>query len=95
MPQLIICDYVWTILQLFFCVGHICDYTSTSCNCFGFHPRKAIYIPLVANVTNLVATLWNYILCILKGIIGYIRIYKCILSIYINDHITCVFNGYY
>jgi hypothetical protein len=27
-------------------IGHICNY-------FGFHPRRTIYVPLVANVTNL------------------------------------------
>jgi hypothetical protein len=54
-----------------------------------FHPRKTTYGPLDANVTNLVTTLWIY-----KGV-GYIRILKCILWIYINHHITCVSKNYY
>jgi hypothetical protein len=35
------------------------------------------------------------IFCILKGIFGYIWFYKCILWMYMNTHITCVFKVYY
>jgi hypothetical protein len=42
MRLLLIGNYLWTFLQLHY---------------FGFHPKKTTYVPLVANVTNLIVAL--------------------------------------
>jgi hypothetical protein len=55
-----------------------------------FHPRKAIYVSLVANVTNFhnIMNIQKCILCILRGIIGYIKIYKCVA--YEEPYYMCI-----
>jgi hypothetical protein len=44
------CNYIWKFLQLFFMLVIFA-------NGYDFHPRKTTYVPLVANVTNLVVAL--------------------------------------
>jgi len=47
------------------CVGHICNYITTILvfifqyeqHLVWFHPKVTIYVPLIANVTNLITTL--------------------------------------
>jgi hypothetical protein len=68
MRLLIISNYIWTFLQLFFVSVIFATIVQLVCNYFGVHPsmwttfglvstKKTIYVALVANVTNLVATL--------------------------------------
>jgi hypothetical protein len=105
MQLLVICNYIWTFLQLFpvlviFATSlwlFWCSSFHLNNILFGFHPRRTIYVPLVANVNNLVATLWVYnnILWILKNIVVCIRICKCIWTtiLYVYSSIIIIING--
>jgi hypothetical protein len=48
-------DYIAISLRLFWCSSfHVNNIW------FGFHPRRTIYVLLIANVINLITTLWVY-----------------------------------
>jgi hypothetical protein len=83
-------DYLWTFLQLILVLVIFATTLQLVCNYHGFHLKKTTYVSLVINVTNFVAALWiqRCILCIIRGIVGYIKIYKCIFWMYMNGHIT-------
>jgi hypothetical protein len=51
------CNYIWTILQLFLVLVIFAITLQLICNHYGFHRRTTTYIPLVANVTNLIVAL--------------------------------------
>ncbi len=51
------CDYIRTFWQLFFVLVIFAITLQLICNYYVFHPTRATYVPLVANVTNLVVAL--------------------------------------
>jgi hypothetical protein len=87
---LVICDYVWTILQLFFLLVIFITTLQRVCDYFDFHPFIWKYLVWFSSKKNNLCPIsctcdqsnHNYmsiqrcILYILKGIIRYIRIYK-------------------
>jgi hypothetical protein len=82
MQLLIICNYIWTFLQLFLVLVIFVITLQLIRNYFDIHPymwttfslvfiqEEQFYVPLVANVTNLIATLWIYkgIFCEFSGL---------------------------
>jgi len=101
------CNYMGLlIIATISCVDHILMTTlQLICNYFGFHPSMWTTFNLVFIQEKLMLISYNCdhfshslmniqrcILCILRGIVIYIKIYKCIFWIYMNNHITNLSN---
>jgi hypothetical protein len=89
-----ICNYIAISLQLFWCSSfHVNNIK------FVYHLRRTIYVPLVANVTNLIATLWIYkgifyeFWGILLGVLKFINVYfECIWTTILHVYSSNVIN---
>ncbi len=105
MRLLVICNYIWTFLQLFLVFVIFASTLQLVCNYFGVHPSMWTTFSLVSSKKNNLYPI-NYkcdqfncnliniqrcILWILRNTVGCIKIYKCIFWMYMNNHITCVF----
>jgi hypothetical protein len=110
MQLLVICNYIWTFLQLFLMLVIFAIIVQLICYYFGVHPSmwttfSLVFIPKKNNLCPISCkcdqfncnsmNIQRCILWILRNIIGCIRIYKCIFWIYMNNHIRCVFKYYY
>jgi hypothetical protein len=87
---LIICNYLWTFLQLLLILVifaiilvFILPYEQ---HLVWFSSKKNNLCPISCKCDQF--KIQRCILCILKNIIEYIIILKCIFGIYMNDHIT-------
>ncbi len=105
MQLLVICNYIWTFLQLVLMLVIFAITLQLVCDYFGVHPSIWTTFSLVSSKKNNLCPI-NYkcdqfscnlmsiqrcILWILRNIVGCIKIYKCIFWMYMNKHITCVF----
>jgi hypothetical protein len=78
--------------------GHFCIKSQLVYDYFGFHPKKNNLCHISCKCDQFSCNPMNIqrcILCILKSIIGYNKIYKCMVWMYTNGHIICVFKDYY
>ncbi len=79
---LVICNYIWTCLQLFFsCSSKNNNLCPISCKCDQFSSNPM--------------SIQRCILWILRNIVGCIKIYKYIFWMYMNNHIRSIFKYYY